>query len=43
MSGDIKFDNNLQRTIICDIRYVLFIVEKLGGAKNIIKELDIIK
>lgn len=41
MSGDIKFNEKMQRTIICDIRYVLFIVEKLGNANNIISELDI--
>jgi hypothetical protein len=43
MSGDIAFDPALQRTINVDIRYVLFIIEKLGGAKNIIDELTIVK
>ncbi len=43
MSGDISFDNKLQKTINVDIRYVLFIIDKLGGAQNIIDELTIIK
>ena len=40
---DINFDNNLQRCIAVDIRYVLFIVEKLGGCKNLIDEMTIVE
>lgn len=43
MSGDIAFEHNLQRTINVDIRYVLFIIDKFAGAKNIIDELTIVK
>lgn len=43
MSGDIAFDPELQRTINVDIRYVLFVIDKLGGAQNIIDELTIVK
>jgi hypothetical protein len=43
MSGDIEFEQNMQRTISVDIRYTLFIVDKFAGATNIIEELDIIK
>ena len=43
LSGDINFDNNLQRCIAVDIRYVLFIVEKLGGCKHLIDEMTIIE
>ena len=43
LSGDINFDNNLQRCIAVDIRYVLFIVEKLGGCKNLIDEMNIVE
>ncbi len=39
MSGDILFDDNLQRTIGVDIRYVLSVIEKYGKAKRLIKEL----
>ncbi|MDR0971350.1 MAG: S46 family peptidase [Bacteroidales bacterium] len=43
MSGDIAFEPQLQRTINVDIRYVLFIIDKFAGAKNIIDELTIVK
>lgn len=43
MSGDIFFEKDIQRTISCDIRYVLFTIDKYGGASNIIDELEIIK
>ncbi len=43
MSGDIAFEPELQRTINVDARYVLFIIDKFAGAKNIIEELTIIK
>ena len=39
MSGDISFDNNLQRCIGVDVRYMLFVIDKWGKAKNLIKEL----
>ncbi|MBP1630178.1 MAG: Peptidase [Bacteroidetes bacterium] len=43
MSGDIAFEPALQRTINVDARYVLFIIDKFAGAKNLIEELKIIK
>ena len=43
LSHKIAFDKDLNRTICVDIRYVLFIIEKLGGAKNLIDELVITK
>ena len=43
MAGDVIFDNKLQRTINCDIRFVLWTIEKIGGATNIINELNIIQ
>lgn len=43
MSGDIAFEPELQRTINVDIRYVLFIIDKFAGAKNLINELTIMK
>ncbi len=41
MTGDWQYDNDLQRGIAVDIRYVLFITEKLAGADFILKELGI--
>lgn len=43
MSGDIAFEQKLQRTIAVDVRYVLFIVDKFAGAKNIIDELVLVQ
>lgn len=43
LSHKIAFDKDLNRTICVDVRYVLWVVEKLGGATNIINELDIKK
>lgn len=43
MSGDIYFEPNLQRTISCDIRYVLWLVDKCYGAENLIKEMKLMK
>lgn len=41
LSHKIEFDKNLNRTINVDIRYVLWCIDKLGGASNIIKELKV--
>ncbi len=41
LSGDINFDDNMQRCIAVDIRYILFIIDKLGGCKRIIDELTL--
>ena len=43
LSGDIFFEPNIQRTINCDIRYILFIVDKCYGARNLIDEMKLIK
>ena len=43
MSGDIAFETELQRCINVDIRYVLFIIDKLAGATNLIDELTIVE
>jgi hypothetical protein len=41
MSGDIVFEPDLQRTISVDVRYILFVMDKIGGAKRLIDELNI--
>ena len=43
MSGDVAYEPRLQKTISVDIRYVLFVIDKYGGATNIIDELKISK
>ena len=42
MSGDIYFDSKYKRTISNDIRYVLFLIDKYGGATNLINEMKIV-
>lgn len=42
MSGDIAFENDLQKCINVDIRFVLWTIDKLGGAKNLIDEMTIV-
>jgi len=39
----IALDKTLTRTICVDIRFVLFVIDKLGGATNIINELNLVK
>ena len=43
MSSDVMFEPDLQRCINVDIRYVLFIVDKFGGAGWLVDEMDIVK
>ncbi len=43
MSGDIIFEPELQRCINVDIRYVLFIVDKFGGAGYLLDEMTIVE
>ena len=41
MSGDIAFENELQKCINVDIRFVLWTIDKMGGAQNLIDEMTI--
>ena len=43
MSGDIAFEPELQRTICVDIRYVLFVIDKVAGADYLMNELTILE
>src|SRR5690606_34795478 len=43
MSGDIDFDSKLKRTIVVDANLILFIIDKLGNAQNLIREMDVRK
>lgn len=43
LSGDISFDANLQRCINVDIRYILFILDKLGNCGHLIDEMTIVR
>jgi hypothetical protein len=43
MSGDIAFEPELQRTISCDIRYVLLMIDKYANAQNLINEMKLVQ
>ncbi|HYQ57604.1 MAG TPA: S46 family peptidase [Draconibacterium sp.] len=43
MSGDLDFEENLQRCINVDIRFVLWVVDVYAGAQNLIDEMTIIR
>ncbi len=43
MSGDLDFEENLQRCINVDIRFVLWVIDVYAGAQNLIDEMEIIR
>jgi hypothetical protein len=43
MSGDIAYETNLQRTIVVDIRYVLWTMDVFAGAKHLVDEMTIVQ
>lgn len=42
VGGDIQYLPDYQRSIIVDIRYVLFIIDKYAGAQNLIREMELV-
>jgi len=43
MSGDIYFEPNIQRTISLDVRYTLWLIDKVYGATNLVNEMKLVK
>ncbi len=43
MSGDVAFEHNLQRTIVVDVRYILFVIDKFAGAGHLVEEMDLVE
>jgi Peptidase S46 len=43
MTGDLVFDKQYKRCINVDIRYVLFVIDKYAGAKNLIDEMKLVR
>jgi len=41
MACDFMYEPKMQRTIVADIRYVLFVVDKFANAQHIMNELEI--
>ncbi len=42
MTGDLVYDPDLKRTICVDIRYVLWCIDKLGGAPQLVNEMQVV-
>jgi hypothetical protein len=42
MTGDLVYDPELKRTICVDIRYVLWCIDKLGGAPHLVNEMQVV-
>jgi hypothetical protein len=42
MTGDIEFEEGMQKTVCTDIRYVLFILDNIGEVDWLIEEMDIV-
>jgi len=43
MSGDVAFVPHLQKCIVVDIRYVLFVIDKYAGAGHLVKEMTLVQ
>ncbi len=43
MSGDVAYEPALQRTIVVDVRYVLWIMDIYAGAKHLVDEMTIVQ
>ena len=41
LGNDFYYDPNVNRTISVDIRFVLFVTEKFGGAKWVVDEMRV--
>ena len=42
MTGDIEFEEGMQKTVCTDIRYLLFILDKFGEVDWLIEEMDVV-
>ncbi len=42
MDCNVTYETKIQRTICVDIRYILFIIDKYAGAKNLIQEMNLV-
>jgi hypothetical protein len=43
MSGDVAYEPDLQRTIVVDIRYVLWVMDIYAGAKHLVDEMTVVQ
>jgi hypothetical protein len=42
MTGDLMFNDKVQRTISVDIRYVLFVMDRFAGAGHLVREMKLV-
>jgi hypothetical protein len=40
MSGDISFDQKYKRTIVADVRYIMWVLDKVLGGHAIMDEIN---
>jgi hypothetical protein len=40
--SDVHFDGRLVRNITCDARYILFVIDKYGGAGHLVREMEVV-
>jgi len=43
MSGDVAFEPDLQRCIVVDIRYVLWVIDVYAGAGHLVNEMTVVQ
>ena len=43
MTGDIEFEEEMQKTVCTDIKYIVWLLEKFMGAQRIVDELDFVQ
>lgn len=43
VGGDIQYLPDYQRSIICDVRYILMLIEEYGGSARILQELNLVR
>ncbi|MFZ9679958.1 MAG: S46 family peptidase [Bacteroidia bacterium] len=42
MTGDLMFNDQVQRTISVDIRYVLYVIDRFAGAGHLVREMKLV-
>ena len=43
MTGDIEFEQKMQKTVCTDIKYIVWLMEKFLGAQRIVDELTFVE
>jgi len=43
MTGDIEFEQQMQKTVCTDIKYIVWLLEKFMGAQRLVDELTFVE